>query len=385
MITDATTGITVTSPQAISPAVNQQFRFAEQPLTLKIKNAVQTGTSPATYVFEVASDENFATLVYSKDGIPEGGNGQTEHQLPVLAGPLAKNYVWRARVKIGNVVGPNSTGRAFGVGAQVVIGAPALVAPGAGATLGDKGLLTVSNASVTGPAGQIAYRFEVSDTSDFRSLAFVSTVGQSANQTSTSMTARLVTNGTYFWRVQASDPSTAVTGPYSSIGNFKYVPFDMASATIVNSPPDLGRWPETAKITSVEFTGGAFLVDFDRRTGSNRWPDVTPPGWSGALQYTLGLCGNISGQWNCSAVVQFWFGRSLADSAPPHLVGVEWFYDPIRWPGMAGYQPRDGETVGLFVGSGNLRDGGAFTQASCPRICERSNVAFVQWGTSASF
>src|SRR5262249_681986 len=108
-------------------------------------------------------------------------------------------------------------------------------------------------------------------------------------------------------------------------------------------------------------------------------PDVTPRGWDGSLQYTLGMCVNISGHWYCSAVVQFWYGRELTASAPPSLVGREWFYDVGRWGPMLGYQPSQGETVGLFVGSGNLRDGGAFPQASCPRVCERSNVALVPW------
>ena len=76
---------------------------------------------------------------------------------------------------------------------------------------------------------------------------------------------------------------------------------------------------------------------------------------------------------------------AFADSAPPSLIGREWFYDPARWAPMLGYQPQDGETDGIFVAAGNLRDGNNFTQASCPRVCERSNVAFVQWGTSVRY
>ena len=75
--------------------------------------------------------------------------------------------------------------------------------------------------------------------------------------------------------------------------------------------------------------------------------------------------------------MQFWFGRELTASTPPSYVGRNWFYDG-RWAPIVGYQPQNGETVGLFVGSGNLRDA-AFTGPSCPMVCERSNVAMVPW------
>ena len=76
IVSDAVTGITVTTPTRISPTVNQQFRFAEQPLALKLTNAVHTGTSPTTYTFEVASDSAFAALVFSKEGVAEGGKAE---------------------------------------------------------------------------------------------------------------------------------------------------------------------------------------------------------------------------------------------------------------------------------------------------------------------
>src|SRR5438105_4705021 len=83
---DVKTGITVTAPQLSSPADAQQFKFAEQPLTLTIKNAASTGTTALTYSFQVASDAGFATIVYSKDGVAEGANGQTSLKIDPLAG-----------------------------------------------------------------------------------------------------------------------------------------------------------------------------------------------------------------------------------------------------------------------------------------------------------
>ena len=378
-VTDAVTGITLTAPTLTSPTANQSFKFADQPLTLTLKNAVHTAGAAATptYTFEVATDAAFANKVYTKDGVAEGA-GSTALKIDTLAGPLAKNYFWHARAAIGAVVSPFTAARGFSVGAQVTITAPVAASPSAGGTVGSNGILAVTNATTTGPAGAVSYRFEVSDSSAFTNLVFTSTVGQGSGQTSVNMTANLTANGTYFWRVIVSDPATQVSSPYSATSTFKFVPFSMKDATIVDSPGDLGSWPETAAITSVQFQGGGpFLVDFDRRDGQGRWPDM--PFGSGDLEYTLGLCVNISGHWYCSAVVQFWYGRSLDSSGNASDVGFEWFYDPARWRApLTGYQPQPGETVGVFVASGNLRDG-SYTQASCPGVCERSNVAFVQW------
>ena len=165
-------------------------------------------------------------------------------------------------------------------------------------------------------------------------------------------------------------PPPSSSGPNDSI--------DMRQAGIYNSPQDLGYWAVTAKITSVVFTGDAFLVDFDKRTGGDRWPDV-PFGDGGSLEYTLGMCLNINGQWDCSAVVQFWYGRDLHASAPPSQIASAWFYDS-RWGPLTGRQPADGETVGIFVCAGDCRnklvgDGSI--------VHERSNVQFVTWSNGA--
>jgi hypothetical protein len=361
----------------VTPADGAQLTFASQPVTLVIGNAVSTKSTPLTYTFEVATDAAFATKVYSKAGVAQGSGAQTSLPIDKLKGATA--YFWRVRCNDGSSDGPNAKAKTFTVGPEVVLQAPVLGDPAPGATVGESPTLNVNKVSRTGPAGAIVYRFEISEQATFNSLVYSSSVNERADlpYTPHPITAKLGEK-TYFWRVQASDPANAVISPYSGAGSFKVQLFNFSQATVVNSPPDLGSWPETARITSIDFTPGAFLVDFDRRTGPNKWPEVVPPGWSGGLQYTLGLCGNINGHWYCSAVVQFWDGRNLGDSAPPRDIGLEWFYDG-RWGPMLGYQPRSGETVGVFVGSGNLRDGASFTMASCPRVCERSNVAFVQW------
>ena len=98
------------------------------------------------------------------------------------------------------------------------------------------------------------------------------------------------------------------------------------------------------------------------------------------------MCFNINGQWHCSAPIQFWFGRQDADPTAggrPEDVYREWYYSPGRWGVMAGYEPAEGEIVGIFAASGNLR-GAQFNQASCPNFCERTNVALVPFSTQGA-
>jgi hypothetical protein len=87
------------------------------------------------------------------------------------------------------------------------------------------------------------------------------------------------------------------------------------------------------------------------------------------------MCLNINGQWYCSAAIQFWEGRELEASGVPSEIGINWYYDR-RWGPMKGYQPSLGETVGIFVAQGNLRD---FGKSS---VKERSNVVLMPFGGS---
>src|SRR6185369_5294109 len=53
------------------------------------------------------------------------------------------------------------------------------------------------------------------------------------------------------------------------------------------SPRDVANWAITTTITGMDFRGDGVRVDFSKKDGPGRWPDVVPPGWDGALQYTL--------------------------------------------------------------------------------------------------
>ena len=371
-VTDATTGITLTSPQLTTPTINQQFKNSEQPLALTIRNAVTTGTTALTYTFEVATDIGFANKVYTKDGVPAGAGNQTVLRIDKIG--AARTYFWRARAVSGSLAGPYTAPGSFAIGPEVILQQPVLGDPQPNATVGEQPTITVNTVQRTGPAGQLFYRFEISEVASFSPLVYSVTVAERSDlpYTPHDVTIKLLEK-TYFWRVIATDPSNAVSSPFSATGQFKVQPFSLAQATIINNPSDFASWAETAAITSIDFTPNAILVDFDKRTGPGRWPDV---GFgTGSLQYTLGMCVRIDDHWYCSATIQFWYGRDLDASGMPSNIGIDWWYDG-RWGRLLRYQPAAGETVGIYVGAGNLRDSGNVI------VKERSNVVLMPFGGS---
>ena len=84
-IQDAKTGVTLTTPQLVSPVPGQRLKFSEQPITLTVKNGVSTGSTALTYTFQVATDAGFTAIVFSREGVPQG-SGQTQQRLDTLPG-----------------------------------------------------------------------------------------------------------------------------------------------------------------------------------------------------------------------------------------------------------------------------------------------------------
>jgi hypothetical protein len=147
---------------------------------------------------------------------------------------------------------------------------------------------------------------------------------------------------------------------------------DVKTATIVNAP-DVRNWPVTTAITHVWFDGSVTRVDFTKKDGPNRWPDVTPTGWSGPLEYTLWLFVKNGESWVGSGFIQFWNGRdgsgSPADPDVPSKYDQHWYY-AARWSPIYGHGPlQPGEQIGFMVSSGNARD-----NVGPMSVQERSNV-----------
>lgn len=149
---------------------------------------------------------------------------------------------------------------------------------------------------------------------------------------------------------------------------------DLSAAQIVNAPDVRGgTWRKTAALTQVSFSGGQSRFDFSKRDGAGRWPDVTPAGWTGPLQYTVWLFKFIGGIWVGSAFIQFWHDRvgsgSVDDPDVPSRYHQHWYY-AARWAPIFGSGAiTPGQTIGFMVTSGNERDSvGPYS------VQERSNV-----------
>jgi hypothetical protein len=185
-----------------------------------------------------------------------------------------------------------------------------------------------------------------------------------------------------------ADDSGTTSGPPCPGGP---TTLDANLVTFEWNPPDLASWPTTTQLTEVDFIPQGLNLQFSKRDGADRWPDVTPPGWTGPLQYTVGLVECIDGQWYGSAVIEIWYdlptegGNDLADCAPTfgpmpcpgHMqVQQNWYYSSIPVGPLQGRQPATGETVGVFVAAGNLRGVTTDDPTQSP-VMERSDIVLV--------
>jgi hypothetical protein len=360
------------APQASTPVNGASIAFSAQPITLSMTNAVRAGSATATYSVEVATDSGFSNMAFTKDGIAEG-SGTTSITLGSLNG--GTTYYWHSFAVIDGAKGQPSAVHTFFLQPNVVLSVPGNPQPASGGVASSATpTFSVANSTHSGPAGPISYEFQVATSSDFSNILASSGPVAEQGGGSTSWTSTVsLSAGNYVWRARATDPTNNVQGPYTGAQGFNLQPFDMRSAAIWDNPQDLGSWAETANITTVDLASGRIIVDFDKRDGPGRWPDV---GFGdGAIEYTLGICLNIGGTWNCSAVVQFWYGRDLAAGGDVGNLAGEWFYDN-RWGALKGHQPAPGEIVGWFVAAGNLRDSGNVIAK------ERSKVLFLPYGQS---
>ena len=368
-------GITIDPPGPVTPTPATEIPFPQQPITLTVNNAFSNGPRPVSYVFEISIDPNFGNTVFTQTGVAQG-ESRTSFQLP-QALPPERTYYWHAKGDDGANFSEFSQTYSFRVFTPVVIQPPTLKEPGEGTTLPNRRpTLVIGNSTRTGPAGTIQYIFEVATDAGMGNRVVSQLVAEGSGDTSFTVPNDLATNTRHFWRVKATDgknqsdfsgirsfitPAAPVTTPPNSPSippSGAPAAADMISLSgvpFLNSPADLGSWPITSKLDEVHIRPSGIHVEFSKRMGPNRWPDVRPPGWDGDLQYTLGMCLRIGGKWHCSAVVQFWHGLEESGGEPWNYA-INWFYDPIRWAPMTGHQPAPGETIGIFVCAGDCRN-----------------------------
>lgn len=360
----------VTTPRQSLPATGSQVRNADQPITLTIQNSVVTIPGSTTYTFEVATDSAFATKVQTKSDVPEGATGQTSVKLDPLA--ASTEYYWRARATSAGTTGVFGATYRFSIGPAVVLNAPTLVSPAAGARTASRPTFTVTNAPRTGPAGPVSYRFEIATNPGFSPLLLDVTVPERAGGTTYRPAVELPAETTLYWRVTATDPANGVTSPASAAASFvTALAIDLSRVVYLNSP-NVSAWPMTGSLDVVEQDGsgdGPMCMRF------------TDPGWPDSLWVfdptdNFGVYGN---QWYFAQIGGVWYGGA-----------GEWLYrgagtckagqgtrtigpDSGFGSPFAEWVPRLGEMVGYMVTSVARR--GPIRRT----VDERTNVIVQPW------
>jgi hypothetical protein len=375
--TDASLTGSVTTPRPVTPANGALIANSGQPVTLTVQNAVVTKPGATTYTFEVATDAAFAAKVQTKDSVAEGGGGQTSVKLDALA--PAKDYYWHARVTAGGTTGVYSPAFKVTIGPAIAINAPVPIAPINGAATGARPALRATNATRTGPAGAISYRFEISTTSTFNAILVTGTNSEGVNETGFIPTADLPINATLFWRVTALDPANAISSPPSTTQSFvTSLTIDLTRVVYLKGP-DLSTWAQTGRITAVEqdgstAAGGPMCISFT----DPGWPDAK---WIyGGSDPNFGVYGN---QWYFANINGTWYGgpgewlyRGAATCKAgqgTNTIGPDsGFGNPF-----SSWAPKPGELVGYAV-SASAR---ALPQMST--VQERTDVVLVPWHDSS--
>jgi hypothetical protein len=210
-------GITITAPNPIDPGSGARVPSDRQPITLVVGNASSNGPRPLSYAFEIATDTNFTTKVFTRDGI-SGGSGRTSLRLPdALA--TGRTYFWRAQAQDGANSSAFSTPVSFSVFTPVVIGAPPLGTPANNEKVASRRpTFTFGNAPRTGPAGAISYEVEVAENDAFAGRFAGWVVGETAGVISAQLPLDGPFGKYFFWHVRAFD--SANSGPWSETRAF---------------------------------------------------------------------------------------------------------------------------------------------------------------------
>jgi len=198
-------GVNITAPAMLEPAQGFKFKESEQPIRLLIQNATTNGVRALTYTFEVASDANFATKVFSRSAVPPGDNNRTSVQVDRLE--IGRAYYWRAWAEDGANTGAIATA-AFEIYPKAAVNPPVPVSPADNERIATASpTLTVTNATFAGPVGSLAYEFQVGSDQAFTRLLSAAIVKEGPGRTSFS-SAALPNGQMLFWRARASDGET---------------------------------------------------------------------------------------------------------------------------------------------------------------------------------
>jgi len=212
-------GVEITAPRVLEPNGNMQIAANAQPLTLLLENAYTTGPRPLNYLFEVASDANFANKVFQREGVEPGQGGRTSLRLPDALG-TGRSYFWRALAQDGANTGPYSSPGTFVVYTPVAFDKPQPISPADNITSSDNVPdFSFRNAPRVGNPGPITYVIEISTSIAFTTINVAWTVAEQPNITKLTSPGGLPGSTQLYWRVRAYE-ATAI-GPWSDIATFR--------------------------------------------------------------------------------------------------------------------------------------------------------------------
>jgi hypothetical protein len=210
----------IVAPRPVTPTNGALIRNLDQPVTLVVQNAVVTRSGSPTYTFEVGADSAFGTKVQTKDGIAEGGGGQTSTRLGQL--DPNKTYYWHARAVAGGTTGAFGPVHSFTIGPAIVVNAPVPVGPLTGTQTTARPTFTVTNPDRQIPAGSVVvYLFEIATNPGFSAVPITSPkVPEGPVQTSFTPGVDLSPNQAYYWRATAIDSTDGISSPASAVQTF---------------------------------------------------------------------------------------------------------------------------------------------------------------------
>jgi hypothetical protein len=197
-------GVTIGAPQLMAPVQGAQIALA-QPVSVIVDNATTNGVRPLSYVFDLATDATFQTILFTQTGITPGSAGQTTVTVRQTLPP--GTYYWRVHAQDGANTGPYATSN-FTVYVPVVIQPPVPVSPTNGASVASAtATLVVSDSQRSGPVGSISYVFQVATDPNLINVVATGQVAETSGQTSFAIPSALASGAQYYWRAEAMDPS----------------------------------------------------------------------------------------------------------------------------------------------------------------------------------
>lgn len=199
-------GVEITAPKLLEPAQGFKFKESQQPIKLLIENAATTGVRPISYVFEVGSDDAFATKVFARSGVAPGEGGRTSVLIDKL--PEGRPYYWRARAEDGANTGPFAAAQ-FEVLPKPQLDPPVPIAPiNNDRVTVQRPQFHFMNSARNVSVGAVQYEIQIARDQAFAQLADGGFAAESGTQTTFVGGTNLDYDLTYYWRARATDGET---------------------------------------------------------------------------------------------------------------------------------------------------------------------------------